>query len=40
MVNYYLKKIKKEIINLKTNEPWTIEDVPTLWREEVRKLLQ
>lgn len=40
MLDYYVNKIKSEAINRKTNKPWTVEDVPVLWREEVRKVLK
>lgn len=40
MVNLYVKKITSGAINPATNEPWTIEDVPTRWREQVREALE
>jgi hypothetical protein len=35
----YLRMIRKGEINPKTGEAWTVEDVPLLWRENVRKEL-
>ena len=35
---YYDKIINKEI-NMETNEIWCIEDVPSLWKIEVAKLM-
>lgn len=39
MVKFYLNKIKNQEINPNTQEIWKIEDVPSLWRERVRKEL-
>lgn len=40
LVSIYVKKIVGHEINKDTGEPWTINDVPTKWREEVRKALE
>lgn len=40
MVKLYVKKIISGAINPETNEPWTIDDVPELWREKVREALE
>lgn len=40
MIKYYCKKIKNGVINQKTNKAWTIDDVPTLWRDDVVKTLE
>lgn len=37
---FYGSKIKNGEINSKTGEPWTIEDVPRLWRRATIKWLQ
>lgn len=39
MVKFYVKKIKDMAINPKTGLPWTIDDVPTLWRAAVEEEL-
>ena len=36
---YYGTKIKEGEINPKTDAPWTIEDVPKLWRNATIKWL-
>ena len=40
MVKIYIKKIISGAINQETGLPWTIEDVPERWREEVREALE
>lgn len=40
IVERYVRKISNHEINDKTGEPWTIEDVPIKWREEVREALE
>lgn len=40
MVNFYVDKIQNEIINEKTGNAWTLEDVPRLWRKKVEKALE
>jgi len=40
IVKLYVKKITSGAINETTGLPWTIEDVPERWREEVRKELE
>ena len=39
MVKLYVAKIQNKEINPLTGNIWTIEDVPTLWREQVREAL-
>ena len=39
MAKLYMNKIVNAEINPATNEPWNIEDVPALWRDEVQGLL-
>ena len=39
MVLFYVTKIKNQEINLKTNQSWTIEDVPKLWKLQVEQEL-
>lgn len=39
MVNFYLDKIKNGIINPKTGNVWTVENVPTTWRFKVQEKL-
>lgn len=39
MVKLYVNKIVNGDINPKTEQPWTIDDVPTRWREQVREAL-
>ena len=39
MVNFYVDKIQNEVINEKTGNAWTLEDVPRLWRKKVEKAL-
>jgi len=39
MVKLYVSKIQNKEINPLTENIWTIEDVPTLWREQVREAL-
>lgn len=39
MVNFYVNKIKMKTVNASTGKPWTVEDVPRLWREKVRSEL-
>jgi hypothetical protein len=40
MVKLYLSKIVDGEINIDTNEPWKVEDVPVLWRAEVEAMLE
>lgn len=40
MVKIYIKKIASGAINPETGNPWTIDDVPERWREEVREALE
>lgn len=40
MVKLYVKKITSGAINPITGEPWTINDVPERWREDVREALE
>ena len=39
MVNFYVNKIKMKTVNASTGKPWTVEDVPKLWKEKVRSEL-
>jgi len=39
MVKLYVSKIQNKEINPLTENIWTIEDVPLLWREQVREAL-
>lgn len=39
MGRFYGLKIKNGEINSKTNEPWTIADVPALWRSATQRWL-
>lgn len=39
MVKFYVNKIKNQEINSTTGQPWKLENVPTLWREKVKKEL-
>lgn len=40
MVKLYVKKITEGAINPATGAPWTIDDVPEKWMEEVREALE
>lgn len=40
MVKLYLSKIVDGEINIDTNEPWKVEDVPVLWRARVQEALE
>lgn len=40
MINWYVYKISHNILNKTTGRPWVIEDVPRLWREDVRKYFE
>lgn len=40
MVDFYVQLITEKVINEKTGECWKIEDVPRLWREKVRQMLE
>lgn len=40
MVNFYVDKIKNNVINEKTGEAWKIDDVPKLWRAKVKAKLK
>jgi len=40
MNKLYFDKIIGEVINLKTNEVWCLEDVPTLWKASVEELIK
>lgn len=40
MAAFYGKKILNHVINPKTDQPWTIEDVPTHWRSATEVWLQ
>lgn len=37
---FYGSKIKNGVINSKTGQPWTINDVPRLWRSATIKWLE
>ena len=39
MGEFYGKKIANGEINPKTGEPWTINDVPKLWRKKTQDWL-
>lgn len=39
MTKFYGLKIKNGEINQTTGEPWTLENVPTLWRKKVEQWL-
>lgn len=39
MGKFYGLKIKNAEINTKTNAPWTINDVPALWRKATQNWL-
>lgn len=39
MGKLYHNKIKNQEINHMTGEVWKIEDVPTLWRQQVQEML-
>lgn len=39
MGEFYGKKILAEEINPKTGNPWTIDDVPRLWKKATQKWL-
>lgn len=39
MGKFYGLKIKAGEINMKTGEPWKVEDVPKLWRAAAEKWL-
>ena len=40
MVDFYVALISDKVINEKTGAPWTIDDVPALWRNKVREALE
>lgn len=40
MGKFYGTKIKNGEINSKTGQPWTIDDVPRLWRNATQKWLE
>lgn len=40
MINWYVYKIANHLINKNTGHPWTVDDVPRLWREDVRKYFE
>ena len=40
LVNIYIKKITGHEINKDTGLPWTVEDVPAKWRDEVKEALE
>ena len=35
MVAFYVRKIKNGDLNKKTGEPWSVEDVPDVWKDKV-----
>lgn len=39
MAKLYLQKINNGEINPATNEVWKLEDVPMLWQQDVRELI-
>lgn len=39
MGRFYGTKIKNGEINSRTGEPWTLDDVPKLWRKATEKWL-
>lgn len=40
MGKFYGVKIKNGEVNSKTGQPWTIDDVPRLWKAATRKWLE
>lgn len=40
MANFYYLKILNHVINSKTGIEWTVDDVPKLWREKVREIIE
>jgi hypothetical protein len=40
MAKLYYEKIKNKETNPETEMTWKLEDVPTLWREEVSAMLE
>ncbi len=40
MVKFYADKIRTGVINQNTEAAWTLEDVPEIWREKVKKELE
>lgn len=39
MGEFYGKKILRQETNSKTGEPWTLKDVPSLWRKRTQTWL-
>lgn len=39
MAKFYGTKIKNGDINSKTGKPWTLDDVPRLWKKATEKWL-
>jgi len=39
MARLYFNKIKNKEVNFMTGEVWKIEDVPSLWRQQVQEML-
>ena len=40
MAKLYAQKVTNKEINQQTNEAWKLEDVPMLWRAEVKAMLE
>lgn len=40
MVKLYVKKITSGAINPNTGEAWRLEDVPPMWYEKVKEMLE
>lgn len=40
MVDFYIDKIKNGRINANTGMPWSVSDVPGLWRRKVEAGLE
>lgn len=39
MAKLYFDKIKRQETNSMTGEIWAVEDVPSLWRAQVQKMI-
>ena len=39
MVAFYVRKIKNGDLNKNTGKPWSVEDVPDVWRKHVEQEL-
>ncbi len=40
MIDFYVDKIVNGIINSKTGSVWIVNDVPSLWKIKVQKILK